>query len=1195
MAEICPPKHTPEYKELLRVLGSEKEVYKVWMAFGEKLPSMEELTKSGIIKEDDEKPKFQSIIDTYVDRRSYLYKKLASINSKIKETSGENRASLVQSTSKLKTKISELNDKIEKFTTLNTLEDIYKFGHDDLNEVSKVLSSPELTLDDLQGVTRIIKLWKRVTQLDERNPIFNENEIKAFQNPENETFQNIAKELKNIQIAAEVLDNRWYKLTEEIVKDEVRKTFGDDVEVDYNNIIKDISKLSSRVLDIGEVDNILLKAMFAWNKKATFNTLQEWNKINHNLKDVMKVIYKRFNNKELGEIFAQTQNNTDLRKTGNIVGRFSQSFFVDNELRRKKYEKLLEDAEGNDRKTILENKSREYKENNILFDARKLFPREEDNFTDEEINNHKKELIDNLGEKGYEFYLSQLKDKIDRFNEEKEAEEIINKDIYGDDIASYNTAMEQWTIENSPYIAAEAFYENKTFKSGGEYVSPSFFKSIVIPKRYNSKGEDNGYYDNKFERIENDKDLYALYTYLTETIYTLNKYLPEDIKREIHSNTLPFVKKKVMEGFLKDGLFQGFSRLNDLWVEATRTGMEGVIEPTEHRDIEGDKIRQLQFKGFVNNKKVIQDYIARKTIEYEQREGKSPSAEDIIEFRKQIEDEISKEKSFDLEGILKVYSLAVLKYKHRAMIEDSMAAVHSIINNSIEQQLTNAGEPIKDKWGKPKGAKGLENLRGMVDHFMNYFYGYPTALKEHPFGKKIYITEEKRTKQDIEKLKENNLQLLKNGEIDKVKYLQTEEELDRQLASIGGVKTISGLGDIMNMFIRIKGLGWNTFAPIMNINFGYLSNIIEASGGTRFNIEELHFGYIQTLFNSKKVTAIAEKLDNLKEIQNEVYGSKDISSGWKKRIAPFYLTNKAEYLNQTPVMVAMMKRAKVKVNGKEMFLYDAYDKEGNLPNNIEFLDKGIVKSMGEAGVKIKIDQTLAMIHGNYDYDKPIGATQTILERSLMIFRKWMIMSYHNRLSGEYLDPILGMSQKGRWRSYSAYFQEYGAFGGIFQGTLNLLKKLAFQKTNFDKLNEVDAANMRKNLTEIMSLMAISALALLLRGILSGHKGDDDEGNLKYLCYFYINQLSRAERDIMFYIDPQQFKSILRDPLPIMGVVGDTYDMVTKSFNLVTGGEDTYKTGYRKGQSKTWVAVKKFIPPLSNIDRVKSVISQDINK
>lgn len=1184
----CPPKHTKEWETLLHRVGSEKEAYRIWMSYGETIPSIETLVADGILKDKKEKPKFQSVLDNYLDRRSYLYKRLASVRSELKGKTGEERVKITQNAQKIQAEIKNLDSKIEEVEKLKGTEQIYVYAKEDLDKVRDTLNKKDLTLNDLQGVVRIIKLWKRITQLDERNPIFTPEELEAFQDEQNVTYQDIAKELKNIQSRAEMLDVKFYRLEEKLFIQEAKKTFGEDADLDYKRIYTDIGKFSSRGLDIGKVDNTVAKAMFVWNKKATYLRNQEWNGINENLEKAFKAINKRFSQDELRSILAQTQSNTDPRETGSFVHRFSQAWFNWNEVRNSKYANAIKNAEGDAKKRLIQKKSAEYKENTIMFDVRKLFPRPEDKFTVQEIQAHKDELIQQVGQSGYDFYMKRLESKLENYKESKEAEEFNLRLEFGDNEALYQQNLEEFEIENSPYRAAEAFYDNAIFKSGGKYFSTNFFSSEIVPRRI-VKGKDLGYYDSKFERIENDKDLKALYDYLIETIHQLNQYLPQDVKKEIHANTLPYIKKGVMEQFLKDGLFQGFSSLNDKWVETLRTGMGGIVESGTERDIEGEKIRQLQFRGFVDNQKVVQDYIDRKSIEYTQETGKTPTAEQALEWKKQIMEQQAKEKSFNIENVTKLYSLAVLSYKYKAMTEDAMASAYDLIERAVEQQLTNSGEPIHDKWGAPVTEKKLENFKGMIDHFMNYYYGYPTALKELPFGDKKYTKKELKVKEEIERLRENNLKQLQNGEIDKTKYLETEEKLEKQFDSLGGVKTVSGIADIINMIIRIKGLGWNAFAPIMNTNVGFFTNYTEAAAGVYLNNENLNKGYNQILMNSKKVTALAKKFDVPKEIQNEVYSSPSVAKGWGRRLAPFYLTNKAEFVNQCSLMVGMLDHVRVKVNGKEMSLYDAYDKEGNLPEGTEFINaKGVTKTLGEVGIATIIDDRIKELHGNYDPDAPIAATQTMLERSLMIFRKWMIMSYYNRLAGEdsHTDLVTGELQKGRWRSYGAFFKEYGAFGGVFAGVMQLGRKMLFQKTTFDtRLNEIDAANMKRNLTEIMFIMSVSSLALLLKALTRG--GDDDEGDLKYLCYFYINQMGRLERDIMFYVDPQQFKSILRDPLPVMGLAGDAYDVVSRSVNLVTGGEDTYQSGPRKGQSKTAVSVKRFIPAISNVDRAKS--------
>ena len=82
---------------------------------------------------------------------------------------------------------------------------------------------------------------------------------------------------------------------------------------------------------------------------------------------------------------------------------------------------------------------------------------------------------------------------------------------------------------------------------------------------------------------------------------------------------------------------------------------------------------------------------------------------------------------------------------------------------------------------------------------------------------------------------------------------------------------------------------------------------------------------------------------------------------------------------------------------------------------------------------------------------------------------------------------------------------------------------------------------------------------------------------------------------MFYVDPRQFKSVLKDPLPLMGVVADASDLVTRSFTLVTGGEDEYQNGYRKHQSKVWVSAKGLIPAASNLDKLNAMTQSILNK
>jgi hypothetical protein len=43
MAVKCPNRNTPEWRELVKITGSESEAYRVWLAAGEEIPTLEQL------------------------------------------------------------------------------------------------------------------------------------------------------------------------------------------------------------------------------------------------------------------------------------------------------------------------------------------------------------------------------------------------------------------------------------------------------------------------------------------------------------------------------------------------------------------------------------------------------------------------------------------------------------------------------------------------------------------------------------------------------------------------------------------------------------------------------------------------------------------------------------------------------------------------------------------------------------------------------------------------------------------------------------------------------------------------------------------------------------------------------------------------------------------------------------------------
>jgi len=1195
--EGCPIKDD-NWKALMKAVNNNEVLArKIWMAYDNNLPPIEKIIEDGFIEGKVNQPRFQPVIDTYINKKKDLHKRLTSLKSQKKFKSTEDRNENKKNIAEIESQIKDTEDTISALRDADNVESMYTYAKSSLEEVKNILSKQKVTSNDLIKVQSIIKLWKRFGTLDDSNPFFTEDEMDAMQDAENITAQNMLRNVKDIQTLAESLDLRWTKIAKDVLLKQVRNTLGEDIEVDFDQAMKDIGKLSSLLLDVSEIDNAIVKSMFVWRKQATHDANKEWIEIEDGLSKVFDKVRKKYTNEQLVDILIQKQSNTDNRPTGDIVHRFSQSWFEFNELRKKKYQHSLSLAEGDAKKSVILKNRAKLKKVALILDPRILFP-EDGNIDKVKFNKHKAELISHLGEKGYQFYYDKMQDKINSYKEEKSAQESFLKDYYMDNESAIAQAMDIWEYQNSPYIAAENFNDGTIYKVAGEYMSPSFRYLDMVPRR-TVNGKDTGFYDKNFSKVENDSDLLALHNYIMETMYNVRQYLPDDIKRNSHVNTLPFVAKDIMEQFTQSGMSGAFQGIKDGWQKLLASPIGGQTEDSSRRDIEGNKLQEVLFGNNFETNTVIKDYVDRKTIEFKQKHLGDENAliAAQIEWRKEIQQELSKQRSFDIEKIVKMYSLAALSYKHKVKCEDSMKIAYSIISGIAEQQTNNAGSDIKDQNGNLITKQGLPNFKAQLDFFMSGYYGEPTTLQEVPFGDKVYSDLEKKTKKELELLIEQNVDDLKNNVIDKAEFSKRSKILNSQLGKLGKIKTVSNVADTLNMYIRLKGLGWKVFSPIANMNIGYISNITEASGGIKFTMKELHKGYSLVMKKDKKLKNIIKKLDATKDLKNEVYQSSNLTRGWKRKLSPFYLMSESEYVNQAPVVYGLLAHTKVTVNGKEMSLYEAYDENGELPEGVDFSqNKGVVKTLGEAGMKIYIDDTIARIHGNYDPDKQILANKHAILRSLLVFRKWMIATFYNRLSAEKFNDITGISEKGRWRSYSSFFKNYGGFGGSFSIILALLKKASFQKISFDKLGETDEANMKRNLTEITSLIAMMSMALLLKAIAGEIDWDDEDkkrkkskvkDNSKYLCFFLINQLGRTERDILFYIDPQQFKSVLKDPVPLMGVVTDIYDLMEKSVNLLTGGEDEY--------SKILTSLRKVTPGATNYDAFKMLTNDILNK
>jgi hypothetical protein len=564
------------------------------------------------------------------------------------------------------------------------------------------------------------------------------------------------------------------------------------------------------------------------------------------------------------------------------------------------------------------------------------------------------------------------------------------------------------------------------------------------------------------------------------------------------------------------------------------------------------------------------------------------------------------EKTYDLEKVLKAFASMSLAYKHKSRVEDHIRIANNIINEADAIVSTPEGKQKVTKEGEKVQAKeSLERLSKMMEYATDSFYG-KSKDTQGVTKKELYTSEERR------KLREYNTSKAKQeiedkhdaGDISNEEYTEALESLQKEFGvyEVGRNLTWSRVGDSVIKYVQLKGMGWNVFSATTNMIYGFMSNVIHANGREDFSLGDLGkaftimlnstgnamtLGYASTE-NADKVRNLMVKLDVLKEFNEEAHKKRENSNknkkGWQK-LAPYELQRNSEYFIQGQQMVAMMLSTKLDPeDANSPSLWEAYGTDGNLKP--EYASH--TEWEGEAGnpehnkkrhaLKNRLDQVLKMTHGNYDPDSRVMAKKTILGRFLMQFRSWIGEGFATRFAGESPDMHLGRKTKGRYTT----MKDLG-----FSATIATLAKQMMYKedafvNNGKKMDDVDIANMRKNLAEMGFLVSLMGLALVLKQM----DLDDDDEEMKFAVTMMLNQVYRLENDIGFFVNPNSFEAITKSAMPVFSVVRDVANLGDAVGHLLMG-EDEITRGKNAGESRTARALGKVIPGPTAYYKIKT--------
>lgn len=1171
-------------------------------------------------------PKFGEIITSKEIERRLLYQDKGKLLVERRTTENEEKKRVIsRKLQRVQTKIDKIENDLLELNNLDRLDQIEKYAEEDLKTLEAIFNKREPSLHDLGAAKRLIDMWMKAGD-------FSGNEPHIFYDPEELAnaiggLKDITEKFTSWRTRAEAFNLKLLKEREKAIKRE-----GRIADAEFSKPVPDVGFFTKNLLDISEVDHVLFQTMHKWNKDANFAAKEELDEIYETLdKLIENTGLKNF------DLFKQTFSNTDNRETGELVFRWTQAFFDWQTALHQERKRVVDANKGIKTKAsrasiVRANRNfiNKLRENTEMFDPRILFYDSElytgKPPTEKQQEEYKAKLRELLGDSGYEEYYNINKRKIEDYKEDLKSHRAAFESHFSENQAEVERQISVWIMNNSPYVYAEMMEKGyDSVRIDGMYPNPTNNYVRVVPKRQ-VNGKDTGFHDEKFKKIEENDSYRELYNYMFDLLETMKLYLPNEKVGFMQLNSIPTLKKKMTEVMIDENLLGGFHGIRDRVLESVRMDDLSDVSTSEER-------KEFQFNMLVNHQAKINSYIKLKDTTYRaENDGKAPSQDQIAEWRKNITNELAKEKSFDLGRVMKAFASMALVYKHKATIEDQMRIAHDIINDSVQRQENAAGEQTKDKYGNLLSAKhGLTNLKKMMDDFMEVAYwGYASNRPEGKGKKKVLTKKEKEFEDLLNRNKEELDQLLTDKKIDEDTYNARLEVINEQLAALGGVKVLSKYGDVLLKYIQLKGMGWNVFAAFANIGFGFISNVIEGSDGRNYSMKNFMKAQALVLnsvgrnftFNSwdgingtaKKIRSLMNSYDTLKESRNEIY--KDSAPNLFRKIGkriefinPYAPQTRSEYFNQAPVMIAAMMQTMIKLeSGEEISVWDAYDNEGNLKEGITFDRKE------RFALKRRIDKLVKMNHGNYDPDSPLSAKRAWMGRALSQFRTWAFQGFAERFKAEFKDYQLNnqltgedfLIRKGRYRSYVSFFQEYNGLmgtGSPITILMQLFRKLLGFNTTFDqmvsedgKFTEVDAANMRKNMTELVLYMIITAFTLALRASID----DDDERKRKrksvLVANFMINQASRLSTDILFYTNPIEFEKLTRNAVPAFSLVVDGYTFLESAWKYIRNGEegDILQNGPNEGESRTWRDFKKLVPGPAQIQKLQSA-SQQIYK
>lgn len=402
-------------------------------------------------------------------------------------------------------------------------------------------------------------------------------------------------------------------------------------------------------------------------------------------------------------------------------------------------------------------------------------------------------------------------------------------------------------------------------------------------------------------------------------------------------------------------------------------------------------------------------------------------------------------------------------------------------------------------------------------------------------------------------------------------------------------------------YTSLRSLAVNVKGAISNYLVGELQMLIEAGAGEFYNPIDYAWAHAK-IFGDNTVSApgriidfmtnnvnsmsvlLAQRFDPLNEIFSETAHERYFRGPLRHMVSKdfsFIGYGMGEHMIHHVTMYAILHNTKVKIDGKDATLYDAFYKSDKADGNSELLLKNNVTYKDAEGNWVPVDDAYLdsirdrirycnqNTHGSMNEEDKGLIHQRMAGRFVMNLRQWMVEHYSRRYRGKHWDSSLKEWREGYYNTVGQLLTSWGRALFHFESEY---------ATRWSEMTDSQKANCRRAMAEQVVLWSLFGLSFAL--------GEPEDHKKEFWMRMWIYQTKRALMDVNASVPwgiPMEMTKMINSPI----AATNTVNAMMYPFVGLPDLDDTIKSGRYKGWNKYGRNMLKYWTPFYNqIDQLQ---------